>query len=77
MSEFVIKCGVPLPPKSKHFKKGGGKLQKIMKQMDIGDMVEAADWKKVSCFNSSARSLGFKVANRKLPNGKIGVWRTA
>ena len=80
MSEYTIKQGIPLPPDGKgaflSTKKGQGKLQLVVKQMMLGDMVET-DASKVSSFSTAAKTLGFKTTSRKLDNGKIGVWRTA
>ena len=76
MSEYVIKQGIPLPPSGRgaFIKKGQGKIQLLVKQMNVGDMIET-DESKVAIFATAARNQGMKLTSRKLESGKIGVWR--
>ncbi len=80
MSEYVIKQGIPLPPSDRggfiKKQRGQGKIQLLVKQMNLGDMIET-DASKVASIATAARSQGMKLTSRKLESGKIGVWRTA
>ncbi len=78
MSEYVIKQGIPLPPSGRgdfiKKQKGQGKIQLLVKQMNLGDMIET-DASKVASFATAARNQGMKLTSRKMESGKIGVWR--
>lgn len=80
MSEYTIKQGIPLPPDGRgefiKNQKGRGKIQLLVSQMMVGDMVEA-DESKVSCITTAAKKQGMRFTSRKLESGKTGVWRIA
>lgn len=80
METVVIKRGIPLPPSMTgqylRGRKGNGKLQVLVSQMNVGDMIEV-EHTQVPKFRNALKTLGMKSESRKLEAGKSGVWRTA
>lgn len=66
-----VVSGVPMPP-SGH---GDGTLRGRISELGVGQFFETRYSKEAA--RQMAKKLGVKVATRKLPGGKIGVWRVA
>ena len=59
-------------------RKGWGKWQKLLKEMDVGDAVVLEDNEHLAAYHGlrrAAKDMGFKVVMRTLDNGKILVWK--
>lgn len=78
MKEIEIEKGIPVA-KSVTRCKGNGRVQKLIKRMDIGDSflleVEGRKLKyKQRTFSAAAKSLGVKLITRTVDGG-LRVWR--
>jgi hypothetical protein len=70
--KIKIDHDIPIPPK----RDGWGRLTETMKSLKVGDSFVVDDKLKTSIY-SSAKGVGFKVAIRRLGEGRWRVWRIA
>jgi hypothetical protein len=66
-----IEKGIPVPPK----KWSHCKWLNVLEKMGPGDSVLFKSKSEACSFRVSARSKGFEVIQRKLPDGKFRIWR--
>lgn len=72
--DFEIEKNVPVPTK----KKGLGRWQKLLAEMDVGDAVTFQDDTELTLYHGlrrAAKGMGFKAVMRTLDDGKIKVWK--
>ena len=72
--EVQIEKNAPLPDR----RKGWGKWQKLIEEMDVGDAAILADDENRTAYHGvrrAAKSMGFTVSMRTLDDGKIKVWK--
>tara|TARA_R110001583_G_scaffold5559_3_gene29922 strand:- start:1464 stop:1709 length:246 start_codon:yes stop_codon:yes gene_type:complete len=59
-------------------RKGWGKWQKLLEEMDVGDAVVLEDNEHLAAYHGlrrAAKAMGFTVSMRTLDDGKIKVWK--
>ncbi len=72
--EVQIEKNAPLPDR----RKGWGKWQKLIEEMDVGDAAILEDDENLTAYHGlrrAAKSMGFTVSMRTLDDGKIKVWK--
>ena len=72
--EVQIEKNAPLPDR----RKGWGKWQKLIEEMDVGDAAILEDDENLTAYHGlrrAAKSMGFTVSIRTLDDGKIKVWK--
>ena len=72
--EVQIEKNAPLPDR----RKGWGKWQKLIEEMDGGDAAILEDDENLTAYHGlrrAAKSMGFTVSMRTLDDGKIKVWK--
>ena len=72
--EFQIEKNSPIPGR----KKGWGKWQKVIEEMDLGDAVILEDDENLTAYHGLRRAgmgMGFKISMRTLEDGKIKAWK--
>ena len=72
--EVQIENNAPLPDR----RKGWGKWQKLIEEMDVGDAAILEDDENLTAYHGlrrAAKSMGFTVSMRTLDDGKIKVWK--
>ena len=75
MSEVKIESNIPLTPQDRHKgAKGGGKWQKLLKSMGIGDSVLVSA-SRANQLRQTAHRLKIKIAIRRQPDNSYRVWK--
>jgi|TARA_A100000172_G_scaffold40613_1_gene24755 hypothetical protein len=72
--EVQIEKNAPLPDR----RKGWGKWQKLIEEMDVGDAAILEDDENLTAYHGlrrAAKNMGFTVSMRTLDDGKIKVWK--
>ena len=72
--EVQIEKNAPLPDR----RKGWGKWQKLIEEMDVGDAAILEDDENLTAYHGLRRAeknMGFTVSMRTLDDGKIKVWK--
>ena len=72
--EVQIEKNAPLPDR----RKGWGKWQKLIEEMDVGDAAILEDDENLTAYHGlrrAAKSMGITVSMRTLDDGKIKVWK--
>ena len=72
--DFQLEKNAPLPNR----RKGWGKWQKLIEEMDVGDAAILEDDENLTAYHGlrrAAKSMGFTVSMRTLDDGKIKVWK--
>ncbi len=72
--EVQMEKNAPLPDR----RKGWGKWQKLIEEMDVGDAAILEDDENLTAYHGlrrAAKSMGFTVSMRTLDDGKIKVWK--
>ena len=72
--EYQIKKNAPLIER----RKGWGKWQKLLAEMDVGDAAILEDDENLTAYHGlrrAAKNMGFTVSMRTLDDGKIKVWK--
>ena len=72
--EVQIEKNAPWPDR----RKGWGKWQKLIEEMDVGDAAILEDDENLTAYHGlrrAAKSMGFTVSMRTLDDGKIKVWK--
>ena len=72
--EVQIEKTAPLPDR----RKGWGKWQKLIEEMDVGDAAILEDDENLTAYHGlrrAAKSMGFTVSMRTLDDGKIKGWK--
>ena len=72
--QVQIEKNAPLPDR----RKGWGKWQKLIEEMDVGDAAILEDDENLTAYHGlrrAAKSMGFTVSMRTLDDGKIKVWK--
>tara|TARA_Y100001937_G_scaffold29737_1_gene42809 strand:- start:547 stop:807 length:261 start_codon:yes stop_codon:yes gene_type:complete len=72
--QVQIEKNAPLPNR----RKGWGKWQKLIEEMDVGDAAILEDDENLTAYHGlrrAAKSMGFTVSMRTLDDGKIKVWK--
>ena len=72
--EVQIEKNAPLPDR----RKGWGKWQKLIEEMDVGDAAILEDDENLTAYHGlrrAAKSMGFTVSMRTLDDGKIKGWK--
>ena len=72
--EYQIKKNAPLIER----RKGWGKWQKLLSEMDVGDAVPLEDNEHLAAYRGlrrAAKDMGFRVTMRTLEDGTILVWK--
>jgi hypothetical protein len=72
MSALQIRKGVPIPEAQRGPK--GGRYKDLLDRMQPGDSVVLSS-KAAHSMVAAAKKLGVKIANRKLGDGKNGIWK--
>ena len=72
--QVQIEKNAPLPNR----RKGWGKWQKLIEEMDVGDAAILEDDENLTAYHGLRRAAirqGFKIVMRTLDDGKIKVWK--
>ena len=72
--QVQIEKNAPLPNR----RKGWGKWQKLIEEMDVGDAAILEDDENLTAYHGlrrAAKSMRFTVSMRTLDDGKIKVWK--
>lgn len=72
VSALQIRKGVPMPEAQRGPK--GGRYKDLLDRMQPGDSVVLSS-KAAHSMVAAAKKLGVKVANRRLGDGKNGIWK--
>ena len=70
MTTPSIEKGIPIPPTAKY----RGKWKVVAAEMEVGDSILCEQQQNADALRHAMRSLGFKNAQRKTPEG-WRVWR--
>lgn len=74
MSEYKIELNVPIPPPGRR----SGAFTDALRALPVGGMIRCERTNsKQSTICNTAKRLGYKLIQRRLPGGQMGVWRTA
>ena len=74
--DIKIEKGIPIPPKKHLYTKGLRSDLEIINRMEVGDSFEVNERKSAAKIQSWInRETQFKLATRKMENGKIRIWR--
>ena len=74
--DIKIEKGIPIPPKKHLYTKGLRHEFDIVNRMEVGDSFEVNDRKLAAKIQAWInRETQFKLATRKMENGRIRIWR--
>ena len=72
----VVRSNVPLPPKTVGRKQKESKYESL-RLLNVNDHFTVRTQKEVNRILSQQKNLGMKFAQRKMPDGLIGIWVVA
>lgn len=74
--DIKIEKGIPLPPKKHLYTKGLRHELEVISKMEVGDSFEVNERRTAAKIQAWInRETQFKLATRKMENGKVRIWR--